>query len=506
MINLRPYQLDAVAAIEKQWGEWQKELLILPTGTGKTIVFSKVALDRTAQGNVLIMAHRDELIEQARDKYTMATGLPAGKIKADECSIMPVTVGSVQTLMRHTYNPYAFQTIIVDEAHHAISDSYQKVLQQFPKSKVLGVTATPDRGDKKSLRDYFDGIAYEYGLKKAIDEGYLCRIAAQTVPLQIDISDVKVSVGDFQVNSIAESLEPYLPQIADAIVKYAGDRKTVVFLPLIETAQEFRDLLRARGVDAREVNGTSSDRKETLKWFDEAGKGSVLCNAMLLTEGWDCPSVDCIVILRPTKIRSLYVQMVGRGTRTCPGKKNLLLLDFLWLCQKHDLCRPADMASDNKQDKAFIGKASEAAEIDLFGAESDAVEARRSALAKAIEENAGKQAQLIDPVNWAVDRNCVKEIADYEPIFRWEYKAPTEKQLSWMSRHKFNAAGMTRGSISALMNAFNTKEPIARWQRGKLYYEFGWSWDKTASLTYGEANEIIYGGRKQETFDWGDAI
>jgi superfamily II DNA or RNA helicase len=233
-INLRPYQIEAVNAIREKWGEWNKELLVLPTGCGKTVVFNTVAHEQ--KGNVLILAHRDELIEQARDKYSKMFGYMPGKIKGQETDVKQITVGSVQTMTRRDYSGM-FQTVIVDEAHHTVSPSYLNVLNQFPDAKVLGVTATPDRGDKKSLARFYEGIAYEYSLKTAIKEGYLCNIKAFTVPLEIDMSEVKVSVGDFQVDSIAETLTPYLPQIADAIKRFASDRKTVVFCPLISIAQ-----------------------------------------------------------------------------------------------------------------------------------------------------------------------------------------------------------------------------------------------------------------------------
>ena len=136
---------------------------------------------------------------------------------------------------------------------------------------------------------------------------------------------------------MGHSLDPYLDKIADEMRTYCAGRKTVVFLPLIETSRRFCALLQARGIRAAEVNGNSDDRAEILADF-AAGEDDVLCNSMLLTEGWDCPSVDCIVVLRPTKIRSLYAQMIGRGTRLSPGKENLLILDFLCLCKKHNLC------------------------------------------------------------------------------------------------------------------------------------------------------------------------
>ena len=368
-----------------------------------------------------------------------------GKIKAQENDIKRITVGSVQTMSRRDYSGQ-FQTVIVDEAHHAVSDSYQTVLNQFQDAKVLGVTATPDRGDKKSLARYFEGIAYEYSLKQAIKEKYLCNMVARTVPLQIDMNDVKISVGDFQLDSLAETLEPYLPQIADAITEYAADRKTVVFCPLISIAQELRDMIPG----AKEVNGNSTDRKEVLEWFDQAGPGAVLCNAMLLTEGWDCPSCDCVVVLRPTKVRSLYCQMIGRGTRIHPSKDNLLILDFLWMCQKHNLCKPASLVSDNEKDVETVKKKSEDEEVDLLDAVSDAEEARRRALAEALASKAKKKSKLIDPLEVFDVLNDIG-LADYEPEFKWEQDDASEKQIAALERFGVDAEGITKGYAAQIL-------------------------------------------------------
>ena len=443
-MELRPYQKEAVDAIIDHWNEWQRELLVLPTGCGKTVVFNTIAHGRP--GNVLILAHRDELIEQARDKYFRMFSEPTGKIKASDTSIQRVTVGSVQTMMRRDYSGF-FHTVIVDEAHHSISDSYQTVLRQFPEARVLGVTATPDRGDKKSLARYYEGIAYEYSLRQAVAEGYLCNITARTVPLEIDMSDVKVSCGDFQVDSVAETLEPYLPKIAEAIQEYASARKTVVFCPLISIAQELAGMIPG----AREVNGNSPDRKETLDWFDKAGPGSVLCNAMLLTEGWDCPSVDCVVVLRPTKIRSLYAQMIGRGTRISPGKENLLILDFLWLCKKHNLCKPANLIADNEEDAEHVTRRTEEEEIDLFDAVSDAEEERRNALAEALALQRKKKSKLINPLEMFSLLDDIG-LADYEPTFAWEEAEATEKQVEALNRFGVDADGITKGYASRILD------------------------------------------------------
>lgn len=477
--NLRPYQSEAIREINRHWEEWQKELLILPTGCGKTVVFNTVASQN--QGNTLILAHRDELIEQARDKYFRMFGIMPGKIKAQENDIQQVTVGSVQTMCRRDYSG-RFDMVIVDEAHHTISDSYQKVLGQFPEAKVLGVTATPDRGDKKSLAQYFDGIAYEYSLKQAVKDGYLCNLVAKTVPLKIDMNSVKVRLGDFDLDSIAATLEPYLPQIAKAIQLNAATRKTVVFCPLISIAQELASMIPG----AREVNGGSPDRKETLEWFDQAGPGAVLCNAMLLTEGWDCPSCDCVVVLRPTKIRALYTQMVGRGTRLFPGKENLLILDFLWLCQRHNLCKPACLTSDNEEDIKKVTKRTENEQIDLFGAMSDAEEARRNALAEALERQIGKKSKLMNPL-MLFDLLDDVGLADYQPTFKWEEKAATSKQIETLNKFGIDAEEMTRGYATAVLGRLigRSEQNLATLKQIKCLKGFGydpvnWSFDQAS--------------------------
>lgn len=480
--ELRPYQKEAVEAIYSHWSEWQRELLVLPTGCGKTVVFNTVANERP--GRTLILAHRDELIEQARDKYAAMFGELPGKIKASENDIRRVTVGSIQTMCRRNYSG-AFDTVIIDEAHHAISPSYQDLLQQLPDAKVLGVTATPDRGDKKSLARYFDGIAYEYGLKDAIRDGYLCPIMAKTVPLEIDMSSVKISVGDFEVNSIAQTLEPYLPQIADAIQLHASARKTVVFCPLISIAQELASMIPG----AREVNGSSPDRKELIEWFDKAGAGAVLCNAMLLTEGWDCPSVDCVVVLRPTKIRSLYCQMIGRGTRLAPGKDNLLILDFLWLCKKHNLCKPASLLSDDQTDIDKVTTVSEDEEIDLLDAISDAEEARRNALAEELARQAKKKSELINPLELFSILDDIG-LADYEPTFRWEEASASSKQVEALSRFGIDADGISKGFASMIMGRLidRSKGNLATVKQIKCLRKFGYD---PIDWTFEQANRKI---------------
>ena len=439
---LRPYQQEAVQAVHEHWQEWDRELLVMGTGTGKTYTAKCIIEDRLSNGSVLFMAHRDELIEQARTTFG-----DAGKVKGSVTDIKPITVGSVQTLVnRPRYE--GFNTLIIDEAHHAVSDSYQKVLAQYPDAKVLGLTATPDR---KGLGRVFEGIAYEYGLRRAVQEGYLSQIVARTIPIDIDLTQVKTRVGDFEVTGLVEALEPYLPEIARSMVEHAMDRKTIVFLPLVKMAQEFAEMLRGYGFDAREVDGQSQDRKETLEWFSKAGKGSVICNAMLLTEGYDCPDTDCVVVLRPTKVRSLYSQMIGRGTRLAPGKKDCLILDFLWLSTRHDLCRPASLITDNDEDAEKVSEKAVEDELELFDALTDVEEQRRNALADAIRANAKRKARLVDPLTFFVDVNELA-LTDYAPEWKWEKEPPTEKQIKLIESAGINTDGMCKGQASKVID------------------------------------------------------
>lgn len=446
-MELRPYQIEAKNSIFEEWDKGvNKTLLVLPTGCGKTIVFAKVTEDCVRRGDrVLILAHRGELLDQAADKIKTATGLGCATEKAEETCLgswYRITVGSVQTLMREKrlgqFPSDYFKTIIIDEAHHCISDSYQRVLQHFPDAKVLGVTATPDRGDMRNLGEYFDSLAYEYTLPKAIKSGYLSPIKALTLPLKIDMSGVGIQAGDFKAGDIGTALDPYLHSIADEMAKYCKNRKTVVFLPLVKTSQKFRDILCSKGFQAAEVNGESQDRAEILADFD-AGKYNVLCNSMLLTEGWDCPSVDCIVVLRPTKVRSLYSQMVGRGTRLCPGKDHLLLLDFLWMTERHELCHPADLiCTDEEVSKQMTANLEDAGcPIDLEEAEKtaaeDVVAQREEAIAKQLAEMKRRKKKLVDPLQFEMSIQA-EDLAGYVPAFGWEMAPPSDKQKATLEK------------------------------------------------------------------------
>ena len=510
--ELRPYQQQARDRIHAEWDAGHtRTLLVLPTGTGKTIVFASVAADQVRAGDrVLILAHRGELLEQAADKLQRSTGLVSAVEKAESTCLdswFRVVVGSVQTLQRtarlERFPQDYFGTIIIDEAHHAITDGYRRILDYFSGAKVLGVTATPDRGDMRNLGEVFDSLAFEYKLTDAIKEGYLCKIMAQTIPLQLDITSVTMSGGDYAVGDLGTALDPYLEQIAAEMARRCKSRKTVVFLPLIKTSQKFRDLLNTYGFRAAEVNGQSDDRRQVLADFD-AGKYNVLCNSMLLTEGWDCPSVDCVVVLRPTKVRSLYSQMVGRGTRLSPGKTDLLLLDFLWMTDKHELCRPADLVCEDRavarQMTETLAETGCPEDIEQAAAQAseDVVAQREEALAKQLEEQRRKKAKLVDPLQYEMSIQA-EDLAGYVPAFGWEAGPPSEQQTAALEKLGILPDAVeSAGKAALLLDRLNkrrdegltTPKQIRCLEKYGFQHVGSWSFDAASRMI----NRIAAGG------------
>lgn len=510
--SLRPYQQAARDSIHAQWEQGRlRTLLVLPTGTGKTIVFASVAADQVRAGDrVLILAHRGELLEQAADKLQRSTGLVSAVEKAESTCLnswFRVVVGSVQTLQRtarlERFPQDYFGTIIIDEAHHAITDGYRRILDYFSGAKVLGVTATPDRGDMRNLGEVFDSLAFEYKLTDAIKEGYLCKIMAQTIPLQLDITSVTMSGGDYAVGDLGTALDPYLEQIAAEMARRCKSRKTVVFLPLIKTSQKFRDLLNTYGFRAAEVNGQSDDRRQVLADFD-AGKYNVLCNSMLLTEGWDCPSVDCVVILRPTKVRSLYSQMVGRGTRLSPGKTDLLLLDFLWMTDRHELCRPADLVCEDRavarQMTETLAESGCPEDIEQAAAQAseDVVAQREEALAKQLAEQRRKKAKLVDPLQYEMSIQA-EDLSGYVPAFGWEAGPPSDKQTAALEKLGILPDSVESAGKAALLldrlhkrqtEGLTTPKQIRLLERYGFRHVGSWSFDAASRMI----NRIAAGG------------
>jgi len=457
----RPYQKEALTKIREAFKEFRRLLAVLPTGSGKTIIFAWLAQQFTP-ARTLILAHREELIDQACDKVYKATGLRAEKEKAefhaDPCA--PVVVASVQTMIRRLdrWPANHFGLVVADEAHHAISDSWQKVLNHFD-GPVLGVTATPDRGDKRTLGEYFEAVAIDVPMVQLIREQYLCPITIKSVPLQIDLSHVHLLAGDFSDAELGHALEPYLLTIAKAIRTHASFRKVLAFLPLIDTSLKFAAACNQVGLVAKHVDGKSEDRKESLERFAN-GEFDVLTNAMLLTEGFDDPTIDCIVVLRPTKSRPLFSQMIGRGTRIHEAKENLLLLDFLWLHERHRIVHPGDLLAKDQEEADIITQLAEEKskngfdpeQLDLITLAGSATKVREERLRQKLADMAKRKAKYITAEEFCIQHDNV-DGAFYEPSMKWESQPITEKQMKYLKQAKIDPETILgRGHASLLLD------------------------------------------------------
>lgn len=487
-MELRPYQIEAKRAVLEEFEKGRKRtLLVMPTGTGKTPTFCSILDEQLKNGGRgLILAHREELLTQAQDKLLLSTGRSAALEKGSHSAAgsgEDVVVASVQTLSRPDrllrYDEDGFSDIIIDEAHHAASDSYRKILNYFHNARVLGVTATPDRGDHKNLGNVFESKAYEYQIASAIKDGFLCPIIAKMIPIQIRIEGDS-RCGDYKPEDIDVSLDPYLEAIADEMVSYCEGRKTVVFLPLVKTAVRFSEMLNERGLSSAEVDGDSPDREQILSDFNE-NRYQVLCNSMLLTEGWDQPDVSCVVVLRPTKVRALYQQMVGRGTRIFPGKENLLLLDFLYHTERHDLCTPASILSPDDVIEEQMNKLLETGEeFDLTElsatAAHNAIQEREASLANVLETMRKKPKRSVDPIQFALSI-AAEELAYYSPVFKWENDLPTENQKRFLERAGISSGAVTcKGQASLIIDQLmkRSREGLSTPRQIRLLERFGY--------------------------------
>jgi len=491
-MHLRPYQNYAVAHTYGAFvsGECSKVLIVIPTGGGKTIIFSRLAQIIARNKRVLILAHREELIQQAVDKLFKSTGLRASIEKADDFAPLDaqIVVASVQTLQRaarrERFAPGHFGLIIVDEAHHCLANSYQGTLNYFEHAWVLGVTATPDRTDKKGLGEYFEHIAYEVTLKELVLDGYLSPIRVQRLPVKIDLAAVRTVAGDYSADDLGEAVKTHLATIAEMLARDFADKKTLVFLPLCRISEEFASQCRMFGIKAEHVEGGSPDRAEILARFT-SGQTTLLSNAMLLTEGYDEPTVDCIVCLRPTKSRSLYAQIIGRGTRLHAGKTHLLILDFLWLTGKHKLAKPASLLGLKEEEEAKLATM----DGDLLGNAEAVQRDAQEALEEKLKKLANRKAKTIDPLEFEL---VGVKVADYEPVMKWEEKPPTKPQTETLEKAGVDLeavpnAGLASKLISAIVD--RREKSLATMKQVKLLTRF--KVQDAANISFVDAGEII---------------
>lgn len=340
-MQLRNYQQEALDAMLKaERSGIRKQLVVLPTGAGKTVLFAHLPIVRNDSLPMLVLAHRTELLQQAKNKIeSMNPELSVGIEKAEsKAGKADVVVASVQTLGRGNSNRIEgfeqdyFKTIIIDEAHHAAASSYQKILNYFNSDYVLGVTATPQRSDSVRLVDTFDEIVYYKSIEDLINDGWLCPLIGYRVKTDTDISDVEITNGDYRQEQLAEAIDNPTRNtcIVNAFLDLASDKKTVIFAANIAHARNLASSFAAQTrTEVRVVLGETPDeeREQILKDF-KSGKVQVIINVGVLTEGFDEPSIQAIILARPTRSTLLYTQIVGRGTRLNEGKPNCMIIDI----------------------------------------------------------------------------------------------------------------------------------------------------------------------------------
>ncbi len=507
--TLWPHQQEARAAAIDHLGRGNT-LLVMATGTGKTHVFCHVAQHFALHGKVLILAHREELITQAADRLAAITGVTPEIEMAEwhAAGDSHFVVSSVQTMVKRLqkHSPTGYSLIIVDEAHHSLARTYRKILAYFD-APVLGVTATPDRGDKLAMGEVFDSVCYEYDILTAIHDGYLVPIRSHIKKLVgLDFSKIKTVAGDLNQGELAEEMERDKPLlgVSDEVYRISGTRrKTLVFATSVHHAQLLCDIFnRHRDGIARFICGKTpkNDRRQALVDFRN-DEFNILVNVGVYTEGFDEPSIEVVAIARPTKSRSLYCQMIGRGTRIFHGKDHLLVLNFAGNHGRHRLITPLDVLGGKhsqevvdmaaKRQKPGVTEDPEA----LLERMQQEVAARDAKILK--EEERKRRAFMIARATY--------ETQEVDPFAALGIRKPPEddgdftrrvpaskKQIAFLAKNKIDAKGMTKqeaqklvGTIMVRRNSGNTVPTL---NQGKILLRYSYD---PADYNFKTASEKI---------------
>jgi len=532
-VNLRPYQTDAIAGIHEAWKEHRSTLLVMPTGVGKTIVFSSIINE--TPGRVMVLAHREELISQAVDKIHGITGdepdVEMGNWWAAEGGFNEsrVVVSTVQTQIAGRngdgrmarFSPFDFSLLVVDESHHATSPSWRKVIDHYrqnPDLKVLGVTATPDRLDEEALGQVFESVAFDYEIVDAIADGWLVPIRQKAVYVEgLDYSSVRTTAGDLNGADLARVLEyeETLHAMAHPTLEIVGDRKTVVFTATVAQSERLAEIFNRHRADcARFVCGTTpkDERRELFRDF-AAGRFQILCNVGITTEGWDEPTLEVVVMGRPTKSRALYAQCAGRGMRTLPGVVDRLdsaeerkaaiaasrkpfveIVDFVGNSGRHKLMTTADILGgkhsddvvDRAREKIEKGADSEARDIE------EILEEAADELKLEKEAEMARRAKLIAQAKYTTNTVNPFDVLQLEPrkARGWDrVKKPSAKMVALLEKTGIATKDMTFTQASQLIGEIIKRrdEGQCSFKQARLLLRYGYP----ANMSFKDASATI---------------
>lgn len=517
-MKLRPYQNAACHAVLAAWKECDSALAVMPTGTGKTVLFSDI-IRRVFPRKALVLAHRTELINQAKDKIQRVTGYRVEIEMADQRADLntglfarpQVIVSSIQTQTAGgdgagrmgKFDPNNYGVLIIDEAHHSTSASYRRVInyyRQNPKMKVLGVTATPDRADEEALGQVFEQVAYDYEILDAIHDGWLVPIDQQVVEIEgLDFSGIRTTAGDLNGADLASVMEAEKPLhgIADATVRIAGNRRTLVFAASVHQAEMLSDIFnRHRSGSAGWVCG-KTDKTERARTLDDfaAGRLQFVVNVGVLTEGFDDPGVEVVIMGRPTKSRALYAQMCGRALRPLPGvvdeaddspehrraaiasspKKSCLIVDFVGNAGRHKLVCTADILGGNVTEEAVAIAADLARKsggpVRMDELLDEAEQKRREELEKAKQLAAARKAKLVAKASFTTQSVSPFDLLHIRPAVPrgWDNgKSVSPKMRAMIEKYypDVNPDQLTYTQARQLTN-----ELFRRWEGGLATYK-----------------------------------
>lgn len=518
-MQLRPYQerfvSRAIIGFERPdngRGPFRKQMGVMGTGGGKTVCFSFLAWYAQRywkNGPVLILVDQDVLVEQTMATLFKAAGIFGEVLQADRTPTANATVivATMQTMSNRLdkYAPDHFGFIVVDECDRAVSPEWQAVLNHFDKhAMVCGVTATPDRTDKLDVLNYFEHVFDDVPMFELIRLGFLVPVKVRTIPIKIDLNEVKKTKGDFGAKALAKAIVPYFEAICAGIKEFAGDRKNLVFHPLRETSREFVEIALNAGINAAHIDGESKDKKQLRQRFRDS-EITMMSNAILLNRGFDEPSIDCVTILRPTDSPSFYQQMVGRGTRLwCPhgcnkycehgdAKKDLLLLDFLWQYEKHGLQRPASLIAANERVAAALTKKFTQSKLalDLQETNDEVSAAVEAAIIEEIKRHAGDTGRFFDAMEVAQEIGSI-ELQDYVAVEEWERRPVTASQAEALQQIGVDVRSVQNyGHAEMILRIAANRDAQGLCTLKQMRYLEYFGYQKVATRTKKEAGTLI---------------